>query len=169
MPKCTRCQEAVAAQAERCPKCGAWLGQLEDSPASSPGSPDDAIRRLLSQGQKIGAIKLYRQQTGAGLAEAKAAVERMERGEPAPDQRCIADGSDQQLLELMASGQKIAAIKLLRDQTGLGLKDAKDAVEALAARHGIVTPARSGCLGVLALVLLASSLLVAGLLIWLGR
>jgi len=32
---------------------------------------------------------------------------------------------------LLAAGQKIAAIKLVRDRTGLGLKQAKDAVEAL--------------------------------------
>jgi hypothetical protein len=33
-------------------------------------------------------------------------------------------------------GQKIAAIKLHREQTGLGLKDAKDAVEAYIAGRG---------------------------------
>ncbi len=39
----------------------------------------DAIRRELAQGRKIQAIKLYRDQTGAGLKEAKDAVEAMER------------------------------------------------------------------------------------------
>ena len=34
-------------------------------------------------------------------------------------------------------GQKIAAIKLLREQTGLGLKEAKDAVEAYMAGRGL--------------------------------
>jgi len=34
--------------------------------------------------------------------------------------------------KLMASGQKIEAIKLVRDETGLGLKEAKDAVERCA-------------------------------------
>src|SRR5712691_8373370 len=33
---------------------------------------------LLRKNQKIGAIKLYREKTGVGLAEAKDAVERME-------------------------------------------------------------------------------------------
>jgi hypothetical protein len=40
--------------------------------------PEDtlaAIEAALRQGRKIDAIKLYRQCTGAGLAEAKAAVE----------------------------------------------------------------------------------------------
>jgi len=34
------------------------------------------VRDLLAAGNKIGAIKLYRELTGLGLAEAKAAVER---------------------------------------------------------------------------------------------
>lgn len=33
--------------------------------------------------------------------------------------------------QLALQGDKIAAIKLLRDETGLGLRDAKDAVERL--------------------------------------
>lgn len=43
----------------------------------SPGDPglDAEVRRLLDNGQKIAAIKRYRERTGAGLAEAKAAVE----------------------------------------------------------------------------------------------
>jgi ribosomal protein L7/L12 len=35
------------------------------------------VRELARRGQKIQAIKLYREQTGAGLAEAKHAVDRM--------------------------------------------------------------------------------------------
>jgi hypothetical protein len=37
----------------------------------------------------------------------------------------------------MKGEKKIEAIKLLREKTGLGLKEAKDAVEALGARYGI--------------------------------
>jgi large subunit ribosomal protein L7/L12 len=36
----------------------------------------------------------------------------------------------QQLADLIRSGRKIEAIKLYRSQTGVGLKEAKDAVEA---------------------------------------
>jgi ribosomal protein L7/L12 len=36
---------------------------------------------LVRAGNKIEAIRVYRELTGAGLAEAKAAVERLERGE----------------------------------------------------------------------------------------
>ena len=41
-----------------------------------------------------------------------------------------------------------------RAKTGVGLKEAKDAVEAIAAQRGIVAPSRSGCLGVVLLMVL---------------
>jgi hypothetical protein len=40
-------------------------------------------------------------------------------------------GLDKQVSELVRSGQKIEAIKLYREQTGVGLKEAKDHVEGL--------------------------------------
>ena len=59
-----------------------------------------------------------------------------------------ADPLDSQILQLMRAGRKIDAIKLYREQRRVGLKEAKDAVEALAQQHGI--PKRSvGCTGVL--------------------
>lgn len=45
---------------------------------SAPESLDD-VGAALSQGNKLEAIKLYREQTGVGLAEAKAAVDDLER------------------------------------------------------------------------------------------
>ncbi|UCH79579.1 MAG: ribosomal protein L7/L12 [Candidatus Coatesbacteria bacterium] len=44
-------------------------------------------------------------------------------------------------LALLRSGQKIAAIKYVRAYTGLGLREAKQVVEKLAVREGIVLPA----------------------------
>jgi ribosomal protein L7/L12 len=40
------------------------------------------IKQLLDDGHKIEAIKLYREQTGAALREAKEAVDAIEHGEP---------------------------------------------------------------------------------------
>ena len=54
---------------------------------------------------------------------------------------------EQELLDLLRQGRKIEAIKRYREATGVGLKEAKDAVEALAARHGIAAKG-SGCAGV---------------------
>ena len=42
---------------------------------------ESELQDLLAAGKKIEAIKLFRERTGAGLAEAKKAVEAMERGE----------------------------------------------------------------------------------------
>lgn len=44
-------------------------------------------------------------------------------------------------LALLRSGQKIAAIKVVRAYTSLGLREAKEVVEALAAREGLAVPA----------------------------
>ena len=46
-------------------------------------------------------------------------------------------------------GKKIAAIKLYRRHSGADLKDAKEAVEGIAARLRIAAPQRAGCLSVL--------------------
>jgi ribosomal protein L7/L12 len=48
-----------------------------DEEAVSEAPPDDEIARLLTKGNLIEAIKVYRQRTGVGLAEAKLAVEQM--------------------------------------------------------------------------------------------
>lgn len=43
-----------------------------------PPSKLDEIRKELRAGNKIQAIKMYREQTGAGLKDAKDAIERLE-------------------------------------------------------------------------------------------
>ena len=40
-------------------------------------------------------------------------------------------GVNEEVMELVKAGQKIQAIKVYREQTGVGLKDAKDYVEGL--------------------------------------
>ena len=40
-------------------------------------------------------------------------------------------GVNLEIMDLMKAGQKIQAIKLYREQTGVGLKEAKDYVESL--------------------------------------
>ena len=42
-----------------------------------------------------------------------------------------------QYLDLIEEGKKIQAIKLYREQTGVGLKEAKDAVDAMALKYGV--------------------------------
>jgi ribosomal protein L7/L12 len=119
-------------------------------PPSRQGVRDfqDEVFSLLERGQKIGAIKLYRERTGAGLKEAKDAVESIQRGQAAPSGPASDRGFEEELVSLLEQGQKIGAIKVFRERTGAGLKEAKDAVEAIAERRGIIISQGTGCLGV---------------------
>jgi ribosomal protein L7/L12 len=109
---------------------------------------DEAFRdRVLGEiqgGRKIEAIKLVRERTRLGLAEAKALVDAVERGDASIDLDLVPTSSldnatvalndpglAARLVVEIAAGRKIEAIKLLRERTGLGLKEAKDAIDAL--------------------------------------
>lgn len=87
---------------------------------------------LLDHGRRIAALEskvaeLYKRlgqaETGTGFGGGF--------GDPPPG----AD-EDPRVIELLQAGQKIQAIKLYRELTGLGLKDAKDAVERLGETYG---------------------------------
>ncbi len=62
------------------------------------------------------------------------------------------DPFEKQLIDLLRQGKKIPAIKIYREQKGTGLKFSKEAVEALAAKHGIAKTG-SGCASVLLVAL----------------
>ncbi len=131
----------------------ATVEALEQGQALPTKQPVDSslemeIVSLLEGGRKIEAIKRYREATGVGLKEAKDAVEALERGQPLPTKQAVDSSFETKIVSLLEDGKKIGAIKLYRQRTGLGLKEAKDAVEAIAANRGIVTPSRLGCLGV---------------------
>ena len=97
MPAPLRCPTCSAplevppehATTTRCTYCGAGVlltergGNVEAAAAQQRYS--DAIGQVLAQlraGSRIGAIKVYRDHFGVGLAEAKHAVERLEAGQP---------------------------------------------------------------------------------------
>lgn len=100
------------------------------------------VHAALQSGDIIEAIKLLRAATGMGLKEAKDCIEASQRGDavsfpsanfenddPFPSLSRPA-GYTAEVLTAMQQGNKIEAIKLMREHTGLGLKEAKDAVEA---------------------------------------
>jgi ribosomal protein L7/L12 len=132
--------------------------------AASSATEGD-ILSMLEQGRKIDAIRMYREQTGAGLREAKDAVEALERGGSLPKGAPIAGTAGVRadlkadIWALMQDGQKIQAIKFYRERTGCGLKQAKDAVEAVAREHG-VAPNSAGCFGMILFWLALSGVLL---------
>lgn len=157
MPKCRFCDHNVPAGHQQCPSCGAPVDT-----ATLPATVDleQQVRTLLEQGHKLEAVKQYKEQTGTSLKEAKEAVEAIECGDTLAQPTTPHDDMEGELLALLAAGRKIEAVKLYKQRTGVQLIDAKQAVETLAARHGIVAKG-GGCAGVLAVILLAA----AGLLI----
>lgn len=117
------------------------------------GDFEAKLRSLLSEGQKIEAVKLYREEFGVGLAEAKEAVDALEQGESlTPRVSRTASAIEEEVLSLLEQGRKIEAIKIYREHSGKGLKESKEAVEALAVERGI--PSGSGCFGGILLGLL---------------
>jgi ribosomal protein L7/L12 len=99
------------------------------------------IGQLVRQGQKIEAIKLYREVFGTGLKEAKDAIDQLAAGKaivitnssvqttqesPFPAQNAQIEGEIRQILQ---DGGKIAAIKRYREIFNCGLAEAKIAVE----------------------------------------
>jgi len=100
-------------------------------------SPDQVqkIHEYIHNQQLIHAIKLYRESTGAGLAEAKDAVEAMARGEAIkpPAGRMDYDNPvlEAKIRSMLAKRQKVEAIKIYREAYGIGLKEAKDAVDRI--------------------------------------
>jgi len=113
--------------------------------------PPDAIAAL-ERGKLIDAIKRTREATGLGLKESKELVERYANGEAGVDTPEDADEFEHLLQghptpasalpaaarAALQRGQVLEAIKLTREATGLGLKEAKDLVDAARAADGSV-------------------------------
>jgi ribosomal protein L7/L12 len=112
-----------------------------DMPSTLPPpvtlASDEEVRRLLAAGNKIQAIKRVRELSGMGLKEAKDYVEALPNAPalaslgPTPQTPISGQAADEEVRRLLAAGNKIQAIKRVRELTGMGLKEAKDYVEAL--------------------------------------
>jgi ribosomal protein L7/L12/uncharacterized protein YbaR (Trm112 family) len=111
-------------------------------PPIDPQQVEKDIRELLAARQKIMAIKVYRQVTGAGLKQAKEAVEAIEAGgtldasQLAPQVNLAPTPVDDastfsQATQLIKEGEKIAAIRLIRNRYDVSLMVAKDAADLL--------------------------------------
>jgi ribosomal protein L7/L12 len=119
---------------------------LPDVSAFDDESFRDRVMNEIDAGRRIEAIRLVRERTRLGLAEARALVEALARGDasveldltrpaaaPLDDALEVLRDPDfaAQLVVLIGEGNRIEAIRRLRDRTGLGLREAKDAIEQL--------------------------------------
>ena len=59
-----------------------------------------------------------------------------------------------EVLSWLREGKKVQAVKVVRAHTGLGLRESKEYVEALAPREGIAPPARSAAYATLVVAVL---------------
>lgn len=134
-------------------------GKEQPASSPLPASLVERVREKDGTYGRIDAIKTYREATGVDLATAKEAVDKMLAQNSAPVRSTWDNTSwdnsqpftpqtfsppeyqgfnpsrlnpslSQEARQLVQAKQKIQAIKLVREQTGLGLKDAKDLVEA---------------------------------------
>ena len=100
---------------------------------STPVSAE--ILSIWNSGSKVLAIKMLREQNGLGLAEAKQLLESADTGADAADSplalnSAIPASAELRIHAAMASGNKLEAVKLLKEATGLGLAEAKERIDA---------------------------------------
>jgi ribosomal protein L7/L12 len=106
---------------------------------TGPSHPLPAsVQAALARGDKLLAIQLLRASAGLDLKSAKDAVERGGLDTLIPPD--VAEPAlvswPPQVQAALQRGQKVAAIRVLREATGLGLKEAKAAVEAQLGERG---------------------------------
>ena len=112
--------------------------------ASPPRPLPSPVLEALRRGDTAEAIKLMRSSGGMGLMDAKAIID-AQFGRPArahaaaqaspPAAKPLAgpvfsSGLPPPVVDALQRGEKIQAIRLMREITGVGLKEAKDAVDA---------------------------------------
>jgi ribosomal protein L7/L12 len=132
MGKCLQCGFESFTPAATCPQCGAASPRIA---SGNPAALSGDLLRLIAEGKKLEAIKMYHDRTGARLIDAKNAVEALQRGDPLPG-AASADGPadlNAELRMLIQQGRKLQAVKLYKDRTGVSLMDAKKAIETLEA------------------------------------
>ena len=94
------------------------------------------VRMLVDFGNNAEAIRVIQEKLGFDLQDAKDLVKQMAHGTPVPmpqsDGPSAAENdSDAELRQLVSDGKLITAINLVREQKGLGLKEAKAYIDRL--------------------------------------
>lgn len=135
------------------PPSEAKMGQQTgfDTPLQSTTSntiqPDEQqIRNICSQEGPVTAIKYIKDTYGWGLKESKDFVSKVMQ-EIAPVHNTVMQPTDEVvILKIVKEQGKLNAIKYVKDNYNLGLKEAKDYVEGILTGKGIVPAAgKTGC------------------------
>ena len=88
------------------------------------------ILSVWNSGSKVLAIKLLREQSGLGLSEAKQLLESVDATDSSlAVNSAIPASAELRIHAAMASGNKLEAVKLLKEATGLGLAEAKERID----------------------------------------
>ena len=133
----------------------------------------------IQAGEKLQAVKVYKEAKGVSLAEAKDVIDRLAEKlatddsmqyeaanieQPTETHEYSAqelDGSlEERCLELIKSGNILQAVKLYKDESGAGLKEAKDTIDAWVAklRNDIPSP-QKGCGATIVIVIIVTTIL----------
>ncbi len=100
---------------------------------------DAELLQLLEDGHFIAAVQRYRKQHGVGVEEAKQALEAWRtksKVNEAVAEAVQTVATDPQIVGAIRKGKIVEAIKLYRAKTGLGLQDAKAAIDEWRRRLG---------------------------------
>ena len=93
----------------------------------------ESVREALHRGETIEAIRRLSDATELGLKESMDVIDGHLKRRPTTSSGASSVGQlPASVVEAMQRGDKIEAIKQLRKERGIGLKEAKDAVEAVA-------------------------------------
>lgn len=103
--------------------------------------PLPSVQAALEQDNRIEAIRILRAHTGLGLKEAKDAVDDLLAGRPLAEevqrrliegfQRQPAQGLSAEVMAAARQGNTVEAVRVLREETGMGLREALDQVRSL--------------------------------------
>lgn len=102
----------------------------------TPTTPQE-IQSIWNRGDKVLAIKLLRENSGMGLAEAKALLESSPVASAPIQPLSTTQPLPPNVLAALSAGNKVEAIEQLREARGLSLKDAKNAIDAAAASRSL--------------------------------
>jgi ribosomal protein L7/L12 len=91
-------------------------------------APDAGIRDLIKAGRIDEAVEVYRKFAGVDEYTARDAVAEIEHETESKEANPVAEAH---LRELILKGNKIQAVKEYRESSGLGLKEAKDAIDEM--------------------------------------